>query len=120
MIEERPWGSYTVLDIKPRYKIKCVRVNPGHCVSLQFHYHRSEHWIVVSGAAEVELNGEKKLIMCGESTFVTNGMVHRLKNPGIIPLEVIEVQIGEYLEEDDIVRIDDEYGRVINEEVSTA
>jgi mannose-6-phosphate isomerase-like protein (cupin superfamily) len=111
-IVERPWGSYVVLDDKPNYKIKCVRVEPGHRVSLQLHHHRSEHWIVVSGTAEVELNGETMLLMRGESTFVYNGTKHRLKNPGIIPLEVIEVQIGEYLEEDDIIRFEDEYGRV--------
>jgi mannose-1-phosphate guanylyltransferase/mannose-6-phosphate isomerase len=107
----RPWGSYTVLEETEIYKIKRVSVKPGQRLSLQLHHHRSEHWVVVSGTAEVELNGETRLLRQGESTFVRSGMRHRLKNPGIIPLEVIEVQLGEYLEEDDIVRFDDEYGR---------
>jgi len=107
----RPWGSYTVLEETEIYKIKRVSVKPGQKLSLQLHHHRSEHWVVVSGTAEVELNGEARLLRQGESTFVRSGMRHRLKNPGIIPLEVIEVQLGEYLEEDDIVRFDDEYGR---------
>ena len=112
MVEERPWGSYIVLDDKKNYKIKCVRVNPGQRISSQLHYHRSEHWIVVSGTAEVELNGEVKLLLHGESMFVSSGVKHRLSNPGIIPLEVIEVQIGEYLKEDDIIRFEDDYGRI--------
>jgi mannose-1-phosphate guanylyltransferase / mannose-6-phosphate isomerase len=107
----RPWGSYTVLEETEIYKIKRVSVKPGRRLSLQLHHHRSEHWVVVSGTAEVELNGETRLLRQGESTFVRSGMKHRLKNPGIIPLEVIEVQLGEYLEENDIVRFDDEYGR---------
>ncbi len=107
----RPWGSYTVLEETEIYKIKRVSVKPGQRLSLQLHHHRSEHWVVVSGTAEVELNEETRLLRQGESTFVRSGMRHRLKNPGIIPLEVIEVQLGEYLEEDDIVRFDDEYGR---------
>jgi mannose-1-phosphate guanylyltransferase/mannose-6-phosphate isomerase len=107
----RPWGSYTVLEETEFYKIKRVSVKPGQKLSLQLHHHRSEHWVVVSGTAEVELNGETLLLRQGESTFVRSGMKHRLKNPGIIALEVIEVQLGEYLEEDDILRFDDEYGR---------
>jgi mannose-1-phosphate guanylyltransferase/mannose-6-phosphate isomerase len=108
----RPWGSYTVLEETDIYKIKRVSVKPGQKLSLQLHHHRSEHWVVVSGTAEIELNGENKLLRQGESTFVRSGMKHRLKNPGIIPLEVIEVQLGEYLEEDDIVRFNDDYGRM--------
>jgi mannose-1-phosphate guanylyltransferase/mannose-6-phosphate isomerase len=107
----RPWGSYTILEGTGIYKIKRVSVKPGQKLSLQLHHHRSEHWVVVRGTAEVELNGEIKLLRQGESTFVRSGMRHRLKNPGIIPLEVIEVQLGEYLEEDDIIRFDDDYGR---------
>jgi mannose-1-phosphate guanylyltransferase/mannose-6-phosphate isomerase len=107
----RPWGSYTVLEETEIYKIKRVSVKPGQKLSLQLHHHRSEHWVVVSGTAEVELNGETRFLRQGESTFVRSGMKHRLKNPGIIPLEVIEVQLGEYLEENDIVRFNDEYGR---------
>jgi mannose-1-phosphate guanylyltransferase/mannose-6-phosphate isomerase len=107
----RPWGSYTVLEDTPIYKIKRVTVKPGERLSLQLHHHRSEHWVVVRGTAEVELNGETRLLRTGESTYVHSGNMHRLRNPGLIPLEVIEVQLGEYLEEDDIVRFDDEYGR---------
>ncbi|MHB8163913.1 MAG: mannose-1-phosphate guanylyltransferase/mannose-6-phosphate isomerase [Methanoregula sp.] len=107
----RPWGSYTVLEESGVYKIKRVTVRPGQKLSLQLHHHRSEHWVVVSGTAEVVLDGEMRLLRKGESTFVRSGMMHRLKNPGVIPLEVIEVQLGEYLEEDDIVRFEDDYGR---------
>jgi len=107
----RPWGSYTILEDSPFYKIKRVTVNPRQKLSLQLHHHRSEHWIVVSGTAEVVLNTETRLLHQGESTFVRSGMRHRLKNPGVIPLEVIEVQLGEYLKEDDIVRFEDDYGR---------
>jgi len=107
----RPWGSYTVLEDTPFYKIKRVTVKPRQKLSLQLHHHRSEHWIVVSGTAEVILNTETRLLHQGESTFVRSGTRHRLKNPGVIPLEVIEVQLGEYLKEDDIVRFEDDYGR---------
>ena len=107
----RPWGSYTVLEDGKIYKIKRVTVKPGARLSLQLHHHRSEHWVVVGGTAEVELDGETRFLRKGESTFVRSGTVHRLRNPGLIPLEVIEVQLGDYLEEDDIVRIEDEYGR---------
>jgi mannose-1-phosphate guanylyltransferase/mannose-6-phosphate isomerase len=107
----RPWGSYTILEEGKNYKIKRVTVKPGARLSLQLHHHRSEHWVVVQGTAEVELDGEKQLLRKGESTYVHSGTVHRLKNPGLLPLEVIEVQLGDYLEEDDIVRFDDEYGR---------
>ena len=109
--EHRPWGSYKVLETGPFYKIKRVTVSPGKRLSLQLHCHRSEHWIVVSGMAEVHLNGDTQFLCQGQSTFVTTGSRHRLGNPGRIPLEVIEVQIGEYLEEDDIVRFEDQYGR---------
>ena len=107
----RPWGSYTILEDGGIYKIKRMTVKPNERLSLQLHHHRSEHWVVVSGTAEVELNGETRFLRKGESTFVHSGTMHRLKNPGLIPLEVIEVQLGDYLEEDDIVRFDDEYGR---------
>ena len=107
----RPWGSYTILEDTPFYKIKRVTVKPRQKLSLQLHHHRSEHWIVVHGTAEVVLNNEVRLLNQGESTFVRSGTKHRLKNPGRIPLEVIEVQLGEYLAEDDIVRFEDDYGR---------
>lgn len=109
--EHRPWGTYKVLEESGAFKIKRVTVRPGRRLSLQLHHHRSEHWIVVSGAAEVEIDGAAHLLAQGESTFVKTGQRHRLGNPGVIPLEVIEVQIGEYLEEDDIVRFEDVYGR---------
>lgn len=110
-VEERPWGFYIVLERGKRYKIKRVTVSPGHQLSLQLHYYRSEHWIVVSGFAEVELDGVTLHVKNGESVFVPMAVKHRLKNPGVIPLEVIEVQIGEYLKENDIIRFEDEYDR---------
>ncbi|ASI98161.1 mannose-1-phosphate guanylyltransferase/mannose-6-phosphate isomerase [Thermococcus celer] len=107
----RPWGSYTVLEEGDRYKIKRLTVKPGKKLSLQMHYHRSEHWVVVRGTAEV-INGDKRMLLRpGESTFIPAGTVHRLSNPGRVPLEVIETQIGEYLGEDDIVRFQDDFGR---------
>lgn len=107
----RPWGTYTVLEQGDRYKIKCIVVNPGATLSLQMHHHRSEHWIVVNGMAKV-VNGEKEFFVgTNESTYIPAGYRHRLENPGIIALVMIEVQSGEYLEEDDIIRFMDEYGR---------
>lgn len=110
----RPWGSYTVLEVGNQYKIKKIEVNPLHKLSLQKHMHRSEHWVVVSGAAKV-INGEKEFIVSvNESTYIPKNTVHRLENPGKIPLIIIEVQVGEYVEEDDIERFEDDYGRSIN------
>jgi mannose-1-phosphate guanylyltransferase/mannose-6-phosphate isomerase len=107
----RPWGSYTTLEMRQRFQIKRITVNPGAKLSLQMHHHRHEHWIVVSGMAKVT-NGEKVVLLDeNESTYITAGTRHRLENPGTIPLELIEVQIGSYLGEDDIVRFDDDYGR---------
>ncbi|MDF2635457.1 MAG: mannose-phosphate guanylyltransferase/mannose-6-phosphate isomerase [Pelosinus sp.] len=108
----RPWGSYTVLGEGPGYKMKKIMVNPGHRLSLQMHYHRSEHWIVTGGTAQVTLGDEVKLVHENESIFIPLSTKHRLENPGRIPLEIIEVQNGKYLEEDDIVRFDDVYGRL--------
>jgi len=107
----RPWGSYTVLEEGKCFKIKRVAVNPKKRLSLQLHRHRSEHWIVVTGTAEIDLGDRKLHLSANESTFVPAGTRHRLANPKETPLEVIEVQSGEYLGEDDIVRFDDEYGR---------
>ena len=107
----RPWGSYTVLEESKVFKIKRVTVKPGRQLSLQLHKHRSEHWVVVSGTAQVELDGETRVLQKGESTFVRSGTRHRLRNTGAVPLEVIEVQLGDYLGEDDIVRFEDDYGR---------
>lgn len=107
----RPWGSFTVLDEGAGYKIKRIEVNPGHRLSLQMHYHRSEHWIVVSGTARV-VCGDQEIVLCSnQSTYVPQTKVHRLENPGVIPLVVIEVQNGDYLGEDDIVRFQDDYVR---------
>lgn len=109
----RPWGTYTVLEEGSRFKIKRIVVKPGGSLSLQMHHHRSEHWIVVKGMANVfNGGGEPRLINTNESTFIPAGHKHRLENPGVIDLVMIEVQSGEYLGEDDIVRFEDHYGRV--------
>ena len=107
----RPWGSYTVLEENERYKIKRLTVLPGKKLSLQMHYHRSEHWVVVRGTAKVRVGDEEIFLRPGESTFIPAGVIHRLENPGKVVLEVIETQIGEYLGEDDIVRFEDDFGR---------
>ena len=107
----RPWGTYTVLEEGPRFQIKRIVVKPGARLSLQMHHHRSEHWVVVSGMAKV-VNGEKEFFVgTNESTYIPAGHKHRLDNPGVVDLVMIEVQSGEYLGEDDIVRFDDVYGR---------
>lgn len=107
----RPWGDYTVLEEGDRYKIKRITVKPGASLSLQMHHHRSEHWIVVQGMAKV-VNGETEILVgTNESTYIPAGHKHRVSNPGILPLVMIEVQSGEYLGEDDIVRFEDVYGR---------
>jgi len=107
----RPWGTYTVLEDTPGYKIKRIVVNPGKRLSLQKHYHRNEHWVVVSGTATVTVGDSTKLIRPNESTYIKMGEVHRLANDGVIPVVLIEVQVGEYTEEDDIVRLEDDYMR---------
>ena len=108
----RPWGFYTILESSERHKIKKIMVMPERSLSLQMHYHRSEHWVVVKGMAYVQVNGVKKSLKQGESTFIRSGEKHRLSNPCKIPLEIIEVQFGDCVDEDDILRFDDEYGRV--------
>lgn len=107
----RPWGSYESLDEGQRFQIKHIVVAPGERLSLQMHYHRSEHWVVVSGTAEVTVGEKVFLLQENESTYIPAGTTHRLCNPGKVPLELVEVQCGPYLGEDDIVRLDDEYGR---------
>ncbi|SFG22705.1 mannose-1-phosphate guanylyltransferase (GDP) /mannose-6-phosphate isomerase, type 2 [Desulfotomaculum arcticum] len=107
----RPWGSYTILEEGFFYKIKRISVLPGKKLSLQLHHHRSEHWVVVKGTAKVTVNSSVNFVCSGESTFVKSGYKHRLENPGKVLLEVIEVQLGEYLEEDDIIRFHDDFGR---------
>jgi mannose-1-phosphate guanylyltransferase len=107
----RPWGTYTVLEDTVGYKIKRIEVKPGKRLSLQKHFHRNEHWIVVSGTATVTVGDKTRLVRPNESTYIKMGEVHRLANEGKIPVVLIEAQVGEYTGEDDIVRIDDEYGR---------
>ena len=107
----RPWGSYESLVTAERFQVKRIIVDPGQRLSLQMHHHRAEHWIVVSGTAEVTCDDKTFMLGEDESTYIPLGNRHRLANPGRIPLELIEVQSGTYLGEDDIVRFDDEYGR---------
>ncbi|MPQ68803.1 MULTISPECIES: mannose-1-phosphate guanylyltransferase/mannose-6-phosphate isomerase [unclassified Pseudomonas] len=117
----RPWGSYDSVDMGGRFQVKHISVKPGACLSLQMHHHRAEHWIVVSGTAEVTCD-EKVFLLCeNQSTYIPIASVHRLRNPGKIPLEIIEVQSGSYLGEDDIERFEDVYGRstAVEQEVKT-
>jgi mannose-1-phosphate guanylyltransferase/mannose-6-phosphate isomerase len=108
----RPWGSYDTVDLGSRFQVKNIKVKPGASLSLQKHHHRAEHWVVVSGTAEVTCGEKVFLLSENQSTYIPVGEVHRLKNPGTIPLEIIEIQSGSYLGEDDIVRFEDIYGRV--------
>ncbi|OGV29483.1 MAG: mannose-1-phosphate guanylyltransferase/mannose-6-phosphate isomerase [Legionellales bacterium RIFCSPHIGHO2_12_FULL_35_11] len=113
----RPWGTYTILEESANFKIKRIVVQPGASLSLQMHHHRSEHWIVVSGMAKV-VNGDKIFFVhTNESTYIPAGHKHRLENPGVLDLVMIEVQSGEYLGEDDIVRFEDNYGRLIDSDL---
>lgn len=108
----RPWGHYETTDLDDRFQVKRITVKPGHMLSLQKHHHRAEHWIVVRGTAEI-INGDKRMLLSeDQSTYIPIGNVHRLGNPGKIPLEIIEVQTGPYLGEDDIVRLEDVYDRL--------
>lgn len=107
----RPWGNYRCVDKSARYQVKRITVNPGAQLSLQLHHHRSEHWIVVHGTARVTKGEEQFILTENESTYISIGEEHRLENPGTLPLELIEVQSGSYLGEDDIVRLEDVYGR---------
>ncbi|HEY1132452.1 MAG TPA: mannose-1-phosphate guanylyltransferase/mannose-6-phosphate isomerase, partial [Roseateles sp.] len=107
----RPWGWYDSIDSGERFQVKRIMVKPGASLSLQMHHHRAEHWIVVSGTAEI-VNGDKTIMLTeNQSTYIPLGQIHRLANPGKVPLEIIEVQSGSYLGEDDIVRFEDTYGR---------
>ncbi len=107
----RPWGYYDSIDAGSRFQVKRIVVNPGAALSLQMHHHRAEHWVVVRGTAKVTRNDETYLVSENESTYIPLGTRHRLENPGKMPLEIIEVQSGAYLDEDDIVRFEDSYGR---------
>jgi len=108
---QRPWGSYDSIEQGERFQVKRIVVEPGAALSLQLHYHRAEHWIVVRGTARVTRGEETFLLTENESTYIPPGTRHRLENPGKLPLEIIEVQSGAYLGEDDIVRFEDVYGR---------
>jgi len=107
----RPWGSYEGIDAEARFQVKRITVNPGGSLSLQMHYHRSEHWVVVKGTARITKGDEIFILTENQSTYISLGVKHRLENPGKLPLEIIEVQSGSYLGEDDIVRFEDVYGR---------
>lgn len=107
----RPWGTYEVLEEGERFKVKRIMVKPGAHLSMQMHHHRAEHWIVVKGTAQIECGEQQSLLAENQSTYIPIGTRHRLSNPGRLPLEIIEIQSGSYLEEDDIVRFDDIYGR---------
>jgi mannose-1-phosphate guanylyltransferase/mannose-6-phosphate isomerase len=108
----RPWGSFEGIDAGPRFQVKRLTVKPGAQLSLQMHHHRAEHWVVVKGTARVTCGDDIFNLHENESTYIPIGMKHRLENPGNIPLEVIEIQSGSYLGEDDIVRFEDVYDRV--------
>jgi mannose-1-phosphate guanylyltransferase/mannose-1-phosphate guanylyltransferase/mannose-6-phosphate isomerase len=114
----RPWGSYETTDQGPGFRVKRLVVSPGQKLSLQMHHHRAEHWVVVQGTALVERDGQTIVLGENESTYISSGTPHRLENPGLIPLHLVEVQTGTYLEEDDIVRLDDDYGRPTRDSVS--
>jgi len=110
----RPWGNYTTIVQGDRWLVKLIEVKPNASLSLQMHHHRAEHWIVANGTALIEKNGEKQLLTENESTFIPLGSKHRLSNPGKMKLELIEVQSGTYLDEEDIIRFEDSYGRIEN------
>ena len=108
----RPWGYYQTIDLADRFQVKRIMIKPGAKISNQIHYHRSEHWVVVEGTARITKDEEILLLHENESIYLPMGIKHRVENPGKIPLHLIEVQSGSYLGEDDIVRIEDIYGRV--------
>src|ERR1700722_15339933 len=108
----RPWGFYETLIVGERFQVKRITVSPGGKLSLQSHFHRAEHWVVVNGTARVTRDNENLILRENESVYLPLGCTHRLENPGRIPLTLIEVQSGAYLGEDDIVRFEDTYGRV--------
>ena len=119
-VVDRPWGQYESLISGPRFQVKRIIVNPGAMLSLQMHYHRAEHWVVVQGTAEVTKGDSVKLFTENQSTYIPIGTMHRLRNPGTLPLVIIEIQSGAYLGEDDIVRVEDVYGREDAKGVPTA
>jgi mannose-1-phosphate guanylyltransferase/mannose-6-phosphate isomerase len=111
-VVQRPWGDYRDIDLGERFRVKRITVAPGGKLSLQYHHHRAEHWIIVSGTARVTRGEEQFLLAENQSVFIAVGQVHRLENPGKLPLVLIEVQTGGYVGEDDIVRLEDIYQRV--------
>jgi mannose-6-phosphate isomerase-like protein (cupin superfamily) len=109
----RPWGSYETLVLdEGRFQVKRIEVRPGAALSLQYHHHRAEHWVVVRGTAKVTVGDKEVLLHENESTYIPIGAQHRLENPGLVPLVMVEVQSGSYLGEDDVVRLEDAYGRL--------
>jgi mannose-6-phosphate isomerase len=109
--QERDWGNWTLLEESEHYRINRVEVNPGQFIGMQMHHHRSEHWVVVAGTAKVICAGEEHLVMQKQSTYVPTSIPHRVENPGVIPLVMIEIQNGEYLGQDDIIRLEDKNGK---------
>ncbi|MBD2394142.1 phosphomannose isomerase type II C-terminal cupin domain [Cyanobacterium aponinum FACHB-4101] len=107
-IRTPPWGMVAVLEQGKNYRINKITVKPGHHISTQLHYHRSEHWVVVAGTAKVTFNGKEQLLLPKQSTYVPMNTRHRVENPGVVPLIMIEIQNGEYLGDDDIIRFPDE------------
>jgi mannose-6-phosphate isomerase len=105
--QRRRWGTWTMLEDSPRYRINRVEVDPGQFIGMQMHHHRSEHWVVVAGTAKVICAGQETIVMQKQSTYVPSSTPHRVENPGVIPLVLIEIQNGEYLGEDDIIRLED-------------
>lgn len=108
----RPWGTVTTLEEGERYRINRIQIEPGQHMSTQMHYHRSEHWVVVSGTARVTFDGQETILTSRQSTYVPMNTKHRVENPGVIPLVMIEVQNGEYLGEDDIIRFSSEEANI--------
>ena len=117
IISHRPWGHYVLLEKGPGYKVKKIIVNPGQKLSLQLHYHRSEHWVIIKGEAKVTRGDTEQILQENGSIYIPKEALHRLENIGSSSLEIIEVQVGSYLEEDDIVRLEDLYGRLPLEEL---
>jgi len=111
----RPWGYFETLSLAPRFQVKLLHVKPGEKLSMQMHHHRSEHWVVVQGTARVMIGDKEQLVRENESVYIQSTDWHRLENPGKVPLELIEVQLGSYLGEDDIIRTDDIYNRGAHE-----
>jgi mannose-1-phosphate guanylyltransferase/mannose-6-phosphate isomerase len=111
-VHRRPWGTYQSVDIGHHHQVKRLVVEPGHRLSLQRHRHRAEHWVIVQGTASIVRGEESRVLQENESVFIPVGCAHRLENPGTTPLHLVEVQVGDYVGEDDIERLADDYGRM--------